>query len=170
MAFKPYYHTTSPLAWLVHPYHNYSIGIDNRHIVWALADGGYFQCSSISAPECISEHQKLPNSLQTPLEWMTAGNPCSLLQLMTLHPSDGISYVRPWISLMIAKFICLSKHCFVLAFFFQLCMYTTFKYLVLIFFHEDKLCKSFINYRHIAEVAVHAQAVNTRPFFSFYAA
>ena len=72
----------------------HGIGIDNRSIVWELADGDGFQCSSSSAcdddyddepllkklrvlvcmpPECASEHLKLPKfprgaCPQTPLE------------------------------------------------------------------------------------------------------
>ena len=43
-------------------------------------------------------------------------------------------------SLSIAKFINLSECCFVVAFF-QLCMYTSFKYLACILFHVDNLRK-----------------------------
>ena len=48
-------------------------------------------CTPRNAPECISEHlksSKFPGGAcpSTPLEWITAGRSCSLLQLMTLPP------------------------------------------------------------------------------------
>ena len=48
-------------------------------------------CMPWSAPECSSEHLKLPKfpggaCLQTLLYWTAAGHPCSLLWLMTLPP------------------------------------------------------------------------------------
>ena len=47
--------------------------------------------------------------------------------------------VSPLVSLMIAKSICLGECCFVVRSFFQLCTYATFKYLVFVLFHVDKL-------------------------------
>ena len=57
---------------------------------------------------------------------------------------------------MIAKFTSVSEHCFVIALYFSFInIRTTFKYLVHIFFHVEKLREQFC--RNIAEMGTHVQ-------------
>ena len=68
----------------------------------------------------------------------------------------------------------LCEHCFVVVLFFsyiRTCTYTTFEYPVHIFFHVEEQRKLTLQfYGNIAELAVHAQAVDTRLFSSSQAA
>ena len=85
------------MHWLVHAYQYCRIGIDNRDP----ADGDGFQCSSSSASSDDYDDETLLKKLRMhlrtpkitkiswgsmPLQWMAAGWPCYLLQLMTLPP------------------------------------------------------------------------------------
>ena len=89
---------------------------------------------------------------------------CKQSELGTGRGSYAVALlVSPLVSLTIAKFVSLSERCFVVALFSALYVY----YFQMSGLYIGQAMSTLQFYGNIAEMAMHAQAVDTRPFLSF---